>query len=283
MFRRINTIKELRIIANTVRTDIITSLLEAKSGHSAGPLGMTEIFTALYFNILNHNPRKPNWEGRDRLILSNGHICPGLYAVMANSGYFHKKELMTLRKLGSRLQGHPHRSALPGLETTSGPLGSGLSQASGIAYSFKMDKKKNLVFCLSGDGELDEGYHWEPVMFASKNKLNNLITIVDRNFIQIDGNTKDIMPLTSLKKKYEAFNWNTVVIDGNNMKIVLETLKKAKKNKNKPLAIIAKTVPGKGVSYMENDYTWHGKAPNENEAKIALKELSSEKRRLQRK
>ena len=146
-----------------------------------------------------------------------------------------------------------------------------------------MDKKKNLVFCLTGDGELDEGNHWEAVMFASKNKLNNLITIVDRNFIQIDGNTKDIMPLTSLKKKYEAFNWNTVVIDGNNMKIVLETLKKAKKNKNKPLAIIAKTVPGKGVSYMENDYTWHGKAPNENEAKIALKELSSEKRRLQRK
>ena len=172
---------------------------------------------------------------------------------------------------------------MPGLETTSGPLGSGLSQASGIAYSFKMDKKKNLVFCLTGDGELDEGNHWEAVMFASKNKLNNLITIVDRNFIQIDGNTKDIMPLTSLKKKYEAFNWNTVVIDGNNMKIVLETLKKAKKNKNKPLAIIAKTVPGKGVSYMENDYTWHGKAPNENEAKIALKELSSEKRRLQRK
>ncbi len=271
--KKLNKIKELKKMANTIRKDIIISLLEAKSGHSAGPLGMADIFTALYFNVLKHNPKKPKWEDRDRLVLSNGHICPGLYATMANRGYFPKKELLTLRKLGSRLQGHPHREALPGLETTSGPLGSGLAQASGMALGLKRGKKKNLVFCLCSDGEQNEGNHWEAVLFAAKYKLQNLIAITDRNLIQIDGNTEDIMPLNPLEKKYQSFNWNTVVIDGNNMQQVLNTLQKSRKNKNKPLMIIANVVPGKGVSFMENDYRWHGKPPKEDEAKKALEEL----------
>ena len=258
---RITKIKDLQMMANVVREDIISSLLAAKSGHSAGPLDMADIFTALYFNVLKHNPKKPQWEARDRFILSNGHICPLLYAVMANSGYFPKKELFTLRKLGSRLQGHPHRSSLPGLESTSGPLGSGLSQAAGMALSFQRDKKSNLVWCSCGDGEQNEGNHWEAVMFAGKHKLHNLIAFTDRNYIQIDGNTEKIMPLDPLDAKYKAFNWNVVTIDGNNMKQVLKTFQKARKNRGKPLMIIAKTVPGKGVKYMEGDYRWHGNPP----------------------
>jgi transketolase len=258
---KLTSIKDLQMMANIIREDIMSSLLEAKSGHSAGPLGMADIFCALYFNVLKHNPKKPKWSGRDRFILSNGHICPLLYATMANVGYFPKKELFTLRKLGSRLQGHPHRSALPGLETTSGPLGSGLSQAAGMALAFSRDKKSNVVWCSVGDGEQNEGNHWEAVMFAAKHKLNNLIAITDRNYIQIDGNTEKIMPLDPLDAKYRAFNWNVVTIDGNNMKHVLKTLQAARKNKDKPLMIIAKTVPGKGVKYMERDYRWHGAPP----------------------
>ncbi len=260
-FRKLTSVKDLQMMANVIREDVMSSLLEAKSGHSAGPLGMADIFTALYFNVLKHHPKKPKWIGRDRFILSNGHICPLLYATMANAGYFAKKELFTLRKLGSRLQGHPHRSALPGLETTSGPLGSGLSQACGMALAFSRDKKRNLVWCSVGDGEQDEGNHWEAVMFAGKHKLSNLIAITDRNYIQIDGNTEQVMPLDPLDAKYKAFNWNVVTIDGNNMKQVLKTLKSARKNKGKPLMIIAKTVPGKGVKYMEGDYRWHGNPP----------------------
>ena len=271
------------MMADVIREDTLTSLTEAKSGHSAGPLGMADIFTALYFNILKHNPKKPKWEGRDRLVLSNGHICPGLYAAMANAGYFPKKELFTLRKLGTRLQGHPHRAALPGLETTSGPLGSGLSQAAGMAYGLKLDKKKNLVFCLCSDGEQNEGNHWEAVMFAAKNKLNNLIAITDRNYIQIDGDTEDIMPLDPLDEKYKAFNWNVKVIDGNNMQQILDVLRQSRNNKNKPLMIIANTIPGKGVEYMENDYRWHGSPPGsvvtertppkEDQLAVALEEI----------
>jgi transketolase len=259
--KKLSKIKDLQMMANIIREDTISSLIEAKSGHSAGPLGMADIFTALYFNVLKHNSKKPKWSGRDRLVLSNGHICPVLYATLANAGYFPKKELFTLRKLGTRLQGHPHRSALPGLETTSGPLGSGLSQSSGMAYGLKLDKKKNLVFCLCSDGEQNEGNHWEAVLFAAKNNLNNLIAITDRNYIQIDGNTEDIMPLDPLDEKYRAFNWNVITIDGNDMKTILKALKKARKNKNKPLMIIANTIPGKGVPYMENDYRWHGAPP----------------------
>ena len=277
---KLKKISDLKIMANSVRQDIITSLTEAKSGHSAGPLGMTDIFTALYFNVLKHNPKNPKWNGRDRVVLSNGHICPVLYATMANAGYFPKKELMTLRKLGTRLQGHPHREALPGLETTSGPLGSGLSQAAGMAYALKLDGKKNKVFCLTSDGEHNEGNTWEAVLFAAKHKLDNLIVVLDRNYIQIDGDTEDIMPLDPMDKKYKAFNWNVRTVKGNNMKQVLSALQKSRKNKKKPLMIIANTIPGKGVSFMENDYTWHGKPPKQEEAVQAIKELENEQERI---
>ena len=280
---KLNKIKDLQMMADVIREDTLASLAEAKSGHSAGPLGMADIFTVLYFNILKHNPKRPKWEGRDRLILSNGHICPGLYAALANAGYFPKKELFTLRKLGTRLQGHPHRTALPGLESTSGPLGSGLAQAAGMAYGLKLDKKKNTVFCLCSDGEQEEGNHWEAVMFAAKNKLDNLIAITDRNYIQIDGNTEDIMPLDPLDEKYKAFNWNVKVIDGNDIRQILETLKLARKNKHRPLMIIANTIPGKGVEFMENDYRWHGSPPGkvvtertppkEDQLSVALEEI----------
>jgi len=258
---KLTKIKDLQMMADVVREDIISSLMAAKSGHSAGPLGMADIFTALYFNVLKHNPKKPSWSGRDYFVLSNGHICPLMYACMARSGYFPVEELLTLRKLGTRLQGHPHRETLPGLESTSGPLGSGLSQAAGMALGLRLDGKKNLVWVSLGDGEQDEGNHWEAMMFAGKHKLSNLIGITDRNYIQIDGNTEDVMPLDPLDKKYEAFNWNVITIDGNNMKEVLSALKKARNNKSKPLMIIANTVPGKGVRYMEGDYRWHGNPP----------------------
>ena len=272
---KLTKIKDLQMMADIIREDIISSLLEAKSGHSAGPLGLAEIFTALYFNVLKHNPKKTKWEGRDRFILSNGHVCPVLYATMANVGYFPKKELWTLRKLGTRLQGHPHREALPGLETTSGPLGSGLSQGAGMALGFQRDKKHNKIFVMCGDGEQDEGNHWEAVMFAGKHKLSNLIAITDRNYIQIDGNTEDVMPLDPLDEKYKAFNWNVKVIDGNDMKQVLKTLQQSRNNKGKPLMIIANTIPGKGVDFMENKSEWHGKPPKSDEAYTALEEIHS--------
>jgi transketolase len=272
--KKLTKIKDLQMMADIIREDTIMSLLSASSGHSAGPLDLADIFTALYFNILKHNPKKPKWPGRDRFILSCGHTCPSLYATMANAGYFPKKELLTLRKLGTRLQGHPHREALPGLETTSGPLGSGMSQAAGMAYAFKLDQKKNKVFVVCSDGEQDEGNHWEGVMWAAKHKLSNLIAITDRNYIQIDGNTEDIMPLDPLDDKYKAFNWNVVTIDGNNMKQVLSTLKKARNNSQKPLMIIAKTLAGKGVEYMEGDYRWHGSPPGK-----AMTEKSPSKER----
>jgi len=280
--KKLNSIKKLKLMANTIRQDIIKSLVEAKSGHSAGPLGMADVFAALYFNVMKHNPKRPKWKDRDYFLLSNGHICPVHYVTLANAGYFPKKELKTLRKLGTRLQGHPHRGPLPGLETTSGPLGCGISQGAGIAYALKMDKKKSKVYVMSSDGEHNEGNTWEAVLFAAKNKLDNLIVILDRNYIQIDGNTQDIMPLDPLDKKYLAFNWHVIKIDGNNMQQILKAYKKAKKLKGKPIMIIAKNTPGKGVSFMENDYTWHGKPPKEEEAKIALEELEKEREGLLR-
>jgi len=266
-------LKELELKANKIRQLIIETLVEAKSGHSAGPLGMADIFTAFYFHILNHDPKNPNWEDRDRLILSNGHICPVRYATMALAGYFPIEELKTLRKLNSRLQGHPHRTSLPGVETTSGPLGEGISQAIGMTLAAKLDKKNYYVYCLTSDGEHDEGNTWEAVMFAAKNKLNNLIQIIDRNYIQIDGRTENIMPLDPLKEKYESFNWNTIGIDGNDIKSFVNAIESAKLVIDKPTIIIANTIPGKGVSFMENDYHWHGKPPNKEEAEKALDEL----------
>lgn len=275
------TVSQLEEKANEIRQSIIQMLVEAGSGHTAGPLDMADIFTALYFSILNHDPQNPELEERDRLFLSNGHITPVRYATMAHAGYFPLEELQTLRKLGSRLQGHPERTRLPGLETTSGPLGSGLAQASGYAYAAKMDKRNFRIFCLTSDGEHEEGNHWEAVLFAGKNKLSNLTQILDRNKIQIDGFTEDVMPLEPLADKYKAFNWNVLEIDGNNMQEILDACAKAHEEKEKPTIIIAHTVPGKGVSFMEGKYEWHGKAPNKEEAEKALEELKTLQGKIQ--
>lgn len=265
--------EDLEKKANDIRKDVIKMLLLAGSGHSAGPLGMADIFTALYFNIMNHNPEEPLWEDRDRLFLSNGHIVPVRYVTMAHAGYFPKTWLKKLRKLGSPLQGHPERKRLPGVETTSGPLGSGLAQAAGYAYAARMDNKRFRVFCVNSDGEHDAGNHWEAVLFAGKNKLSNLTSFVDRNNIQIDGHTEDIMPLEPLAAKYEAFNWHVLHIDGHNMEEIVDSVNHARAVYERPTVIIAHTIPGKGVSFMENMYEWHGKPPNEAEAKKALHEL----------
>ncbi len=267
------TTKELELKANAIRQDIIKMLVEAGSGHSAGPLGMADIFTALYFEILKHDPKNPDWDERDVLILSNGHICPVRYATMAHAGYLPIKELATLRKFGSRLQGHPERLRLPGLETTSGPLGSGLSQAAGVAMALKMDNSRRWVYALTSDGEIEEGNYWEAVMFAAKNQLNNLITIVDRNNIQIDGPTEQVMPLENLAAKWQAFNWHVQEINGHNFDEIINAVNLAKAIENQPSVIIAHTIPGKGVDFMEYDFHWHGKPPTADEAKVALKEL----------
>ncbi|MEM2916003.1 MAG: transketolase [Candidatus Woesearchaeota archaeon] len=275
-------IKKLNIIANTLRQDIIKMISTAGSGHPAGSLGMADVFTALYFNVLKHDPKKPDWPERDILVLSNGHICPARYAAMAHSGYFPVKELMTLRKFGSRLQGHPHRNALPGLETTSGPLGCGISQAAGMALALRMDKKPNHVYCITSDGEHDEGNTWEGIMFANKMQLSNLTVIIDRNNIQIDGHTEEVMPLEPLREKYEAFGWHVIEIDGHNMQEIIDALENSKEH-DLPTCIIAHTTPGKGVSFMENDPEWHGKAPNEEQTKKALQELEAERKKLEKK
>ena len=267
------TTKQLELKANEIRQDIIKMLVEAGSGHSAGPLGMADIFTAFYFEILNHKPKNPDWDERDRLFLSNGHICPVRYAAMAHAGYFPKSELATLRKLGSRLQGHPERTKLPGVETTSGPLGSGLAQAAGYAYAARLDQKKFWVYCITSDGEHDAGNHWETVLFAGKYRLSNLIAVVDRNNIQIDGYTEDIMPLEPLVEQYEAFGCHVLEIDGHNFDAIIDACRQAKAIQNKPVVIIAHTIPGKGVDFMEKDYKWHGKPPTADEAKKALHEL----------
>jgi len=266
-------IKELEELANRARELLIEELVEARSGHTAGPLGMADIFTALYFHVLNHDPKNPDWPERDRLILSNGHICPIRYVVMAMAGYFQVEELKTLRKFGSRLQGHPEREKLPGIETTSGPLGSGLGQAAGYAYAARMDKKNFRVYCLMSDGEQEAGNTWESAMFAGKYKLNNLTGIVDRNNIQIDGMTEDIMPLEPLKEKYESFNWHVLEVDGHNMEEFVDGVEEAKAIYEKPTLIIAHTIPGKGVKEIEFDYLWHGKPPKPDEAKKFLSEL----------
>lgn len=270
---KIDDITKLKIIAEEVREEIIKMLLEAKSGHSAGPLDMSDVFTALYFNIMNVNPKDPWNENRDRLILSNGHICPVWYATLAKRGYFPLAELKTLRKLNTRLQGHPHRASAPGVESTAGPLGQGTSVACGIAYAAKMDKKDFKIFLSMGDGELNEGQCWEAIMFAAKYKLDNLIGFVDRNNIQIDGNTEDIMPLNPLGNKFKAFNWNVIEIDGNNMKEIVKAFEKAKDFKGKPTVVICNTLAGKGVAFMEGKYQWHGSPPNQEQAVAALNQI----------
>jgi transketolase len=266
-------VRELEQRANRIREDIIRMLVKAGSGHSAGPLGMADVFTALYFHILHHDPKNPMWEDRDRLILSNGHICPVRYAAMAEAGYFPRKELATLRRFGSRLQGHPDRIRLPGLESTSGPLGAGLAQATGLAYAASMDGRKWRTYCVCSDAEHDAGLHWEAAFFAGKNQLNNLTCIVDRNNIQIDGFTEEIMPLEPLRAKYEAFRWHVIEIDGNSIREVVDATNQAKAIYEKPTVIIAHTIPGRGVDFMEGDYHWHGKPPTAGQAERALSEL----------
>jgi transketolase len=270
------TLPQLEQMANTLRKDIIGMLEEAGSGHSAGPLDLADIFTALYFHVLKHDPKKPDWVERDILILSNGHCAPVQYAAMANAGYFPKKELQTLRKFGSRLQGHPERTKLPGLETTSGPLGSGLSQAAGMALALKMSEDhKRWVYCVMSDGELQEGNSWEGAMLAAKYQLYNLTAIIDRNNIQIEGPTESVMPLEDLKAKWEAFGWHAIEIDGHNLESVIDACSMARAIVEKPVAIIAHTIPGKGVPFMEYDYHWHGAPPNSQQAKEALAKLRS--------
>lgn len=268
------SINEIKYKANDIRQDIIEMLYAAGSGHSAGPLGMADVFSSLYFGVMNYNPAEPKWQERDYLVLSCGHICPVLYATLAEAGYFEKQELKTLRKFGSRLQGHPHNLALPGIETSSGPLAQGSSQAVGIAYGLLMDrKKKQRVYLIMSDGEQQEGQIWEAVMFAGKYKLHNITAIMDRNNIQIDGYTEDVMPLESIKAKYEAFNWHVLEVDGHNHQEIINACMEAKAIYEKPTLIIAHTIPGKGVDFMEYDYKWHGAPPNEEQAKIALNEL----------
>ncbi|PIR84945.1 transketolase [Candidatus Kaiserbacteria bacterium CG10_big_fil_rev_8_21_14_0_10_45_20] len=268
-------IKTLEKKARDIRETIIRMLVSAGSGHTAGPLGMTDVFTTLYFHTLNHNPENPDWKDRDRLVLSNGHIVPVQYATMAHAGYFPIEECLTLRKFSSRLQGHPEREKLPGLETTSGPLGSGLSQASGMAYGAKMDGKKFRVYCLMSDAEQQAGNIWEAAMFAGANKLGNLIGIIDRNNIQINGMTEDIMPLEPLRKKYEAFGWHIIDVDGHNMEEIADACEKARAIYEKPTLIIAHTIPGKGIPEIEFDFTWHGKPPNSKEAEAFIKDIRS--------
>lgn len=269
------TITQLEQKANEIRQDIIRMLVAAGSGHSAGPLDLADILTALYFTIMNLDPSRPEWADRDVFFLSNGHTVPVQYATMAHRGYFPIDELQTLRKFGSRLQGHPERLKLPGLENTSGPLGCGLAQASGYAYSLQYldNAKHRWVYAVMSDGELDEGNSWEAAMFAGKYKLSQLIVFVDRNNIQIDGTTEDIMPLEDLRGKWESFGWHVQEIDGHNMESIIDAASMGRAITNRPSVIIAHTIPGKGVDFMEYDYKWHGTPPNKDQAKEALSKL----------
>lgn len=275
------SLKGLQKKANEIRQDIIRTLLAAGSGHSAGPLGLADIFTALYFRVLRHRPKQPDWPGRDRLCLSCGHVVPVRYVAMAHAGYFPRSELKTLRKLDSRLQGHPSFRDLPGLEHSSGPLGQGSSVAVGKALAARINKQKHYVFCVVSDGEQQEGQTWEAVMLAGKLRLGNLVFIMDRNNIQIDGYTETVLPLEPLKAKYEAFNWHVLEVDGNNIEEFINACELAKTVYEKPTLIIAYTVPGKGVDFMEGDYHWHGMPPDKKQAREALHDLRTLRNKIQ--
>ncbi len=276
-------VQALTLRAEDVRESIIKMLVEAGSGHTAGSLGMADVFTALYFRILKHNPRHPNWVERDRLILSNGHIAPGLYSAMAHAGYFSVAELKTLRRFGGRLQGHPHKGTLPGIETSSGPLGSGLSQAIGMALMDRMEEHKpdRYFYCCMGDGEINEGQVWESFLLLNKYKLHKVISIIDRNTIQIDGYTEDVLPLEPLKAKLEGFNFQVLDVDGHDFRDIVRAVGLAKSTLDRPTVLIMHTIPGKGVTAFEGDYRWHGKAPTIEEGKAALKELRSMRGKVQ--
>ena len=276
--QKVTDTKQLYLISNNIRQSVVRMLQKAKSGHSAGSIGLADIFTALYFNVMNHDPKNPEWPGRDRLLLSNGHVCPVMYAAMAEVGYFPKEELLSLRKFGSRLQGHPHRGTLPGIESSSGPLGQGLSVAVGMALVGKRERKSWRVYCVCSDGEQNEGQIWEAVLLASKFKLGNLVAIMDRNNIQIDGFTEDVLPLEPLGEKYRAFGWHVIEVDGHNIKQIVRACNEAKAVIDRPTMIIAHTIPGKDVSFMEFLVEWHGKTPSDEEADKALKSLGTERK-----
>ncbi len=267
----------IREKAQAIRASIVTMLAAAGSGHSAGPLGMADVFATLYFGeVLRHKAEEPEWEDRDKLVLSCGHICPVLYATLAEAGYFPKEELLTLRKLDSRLQGHPHNLALPGIETSSGPLSQGISQAIGMALANRLDERRSHVYAILSDGEHNEGQIWEGVMFAGNAGLSNLTVIIDRNNIQIDGPTEQIMPLEPLADKYRAFNWHVREVDGHNVRAIWDACMEARAITDGPTVIIAHTIPGKGVDFMEYDYRWHGKPPTAEQAAVALTQIMSE-------
>jgi len=278
----LKSVRELKLMANGMRADIVRMLAPAASGHTAGPLGMADIFSILFFHEMKYRADEPGWEGRDRFVLSNGHICPVLYSAMARAGFFPLEELMTLRKLGSRLQGHPSRAKLPGIENSSGPLGEGLSIACGMALAGKMDGASWRVYCATSDGEHQEGSTWEAVMLASKYKLDNLVAVCDRNYIQIDGKTEDVMPLGDMAEKYRAFGWHAITVSGHDYAALMRAFDEARATKGKPTMIIANTVPGKGVQFAENDYKWHGKAPSADECAKALGELEAERARIEK-
>lgn len=270
-------VARLEDLARDIRVSIVSMLENARSGHSAGPLGMADLLAVLYGEAMRHRPDDPGWDDRDLFLLSNGHTAPVLYAAMAHTGYFPLEELTTLRQWGTRLQGHPERLSLPGIEVTSGPLGEGLSQGAGMAQVFQyLDKTPRWVYVMMGDGEIDEGNIWEAVMYAGKYKLEQLIGIVDRNFIQIDGNTEDVMPLGDLAAKFRAFDWHAVDVDGHDIPAILAAIEECKTTTGKPSVIVAHTVPGKGVPYMEGDHTWHGRVPNAAQAAEAVSALTNE-------
>ncbi len=264
---------ELKKIANEIRKDIVTAVYSAKSGHPGGSLSAADIFTYLYYEEMNVDPKNPKWEERDRFVLSKGHVAPGLYSVLAEKGFFPKEDLTTLRHTGSYLQGHPDMKHIPGVDMSSGSLGQGVSVAVGMAAAGKFDNKDYRVYTLTGDGEIQEGQIWEAAMWAGHRKLDNLVVIVDNNNLQIDGKVSDVCSPYPIDKKFEAFNFHVINIDGNDFDQIRAAFEEAKQTKGQPTAIIATTVKGKGVSFMEDNAGWHGKAPNEEEYKIAMEEL----------
>lgn len=264
---------ELEKMANEIRKDIVTAVHSAKSGHPGGSLSSADIFTYLYFEEMNVDPANPKWEDRDRFVLSKGHVAPGLYSTLAEKGYFPKEDLKTLRHTGSYLQGHPDMKHIPGIDMSSGSLGQGVSVAVGMAAAGKYDKKDYRVYTLTGDGEIQEGQIWEAAMWAGHRKLDNLVVIVDNNNLQIDGSVEDVCSPYPIDKKFEAFNFHVINIDGNDFDQIRAAFKEARETKGMPTAIIAKTVKGKGVSFMENAAGWHGKAPNDEEYEIAMADL----------
>ncbi len=273
------TYHQLSKAAWQIRQDILTMIYRAGSGHPGGSLGMTDVFTALYLGkILRHDPKRPEWDKRDYLLVSNGHISPVIYATLAKAGYFDRSELSTFRQVSSRFQGHPHyvpqlSERVPGVENTSGPLGQGLSQAAGLALALRLDGKKNLVYCLMSDGEQQEGQIWEAYQFIAHHRLNQLIGVIDYNHIQISGTTKDVLDLGQLKAKLMSFGLRVLEMNAHDFASIFETFEKAKQPNQNPTIILAKSIPGKGVSFMEGDYRWHGKVPSNSEYNQALKEL----------